>query len=444
MVAHSGHHVRSWGLWSLPAPALTFFLLVDAAAVTYALTILATSPRVADLSTAVTLCACAVVCIEGARRVERRRRRGGALHKDLQPVWMIAAAIVLPPTTALLCVILLRTWWRVRASRCIPHRWTFSTAVVVIAAGIAHSTYDAVAGVLGDAGWAQHQVVTVATMLAGIAFLATDALLCAVAIRLLAPTSTLREMFGDSADLAVDAVTGGLGCLVAAASMVTPWAGVLGIPITLAGQRALLLAQLESEASTDGKTELSNFPHWRQEVEDLLDRARRRESRFAILLADIDHFKRINDTHGHLAGDHVLREVAARMRAVIRTEDVAGRFGGEEFVIGMPGIDVADAVGAAHRLRTAISGSLLPIRPAEAGTDGAEVVRLTISVGVAVYPSDGTTLDQLLDHADRALYAAKAAGRNRVSRGQGIEPDAVPLAQPTDLDAPGQRRATVP
>ncbi|GAA2757764.1 diguanylate cyclase [Actinopolymorpha rutila] len=430
--------MRSWGLWALPAPALAFFLLVDLTALACAAGLLSNRTSFGGATTAVVLCACGVVSVEGARRVERRRRRGGALHKDLQPVWMIAAAIALPPATALVCVVALRLWWRVRASRCIPHRWVFSTAVAMLAAAFAHSTYVMVDGALATAGWSPRQVPILAMVTAAVVFVAVDAVLCAVAIRLLDPASTPAEMFGERAELTVDAVAAGLGCLVAAASMVTPWAGILGVPITLAGQRALLLGQLESEAHTDGKTELTNFPRWRQEVEELLDRARRRDGRFAILLADIDHFKLINDRHGHLAGDQVLREVADRIRAVIRSDDVAGRFGGEEFVIGMPDVDVRHAVGAAHRLRSSISDARLPVRargdlgdpasdaganavPGFATPTGADWVQLTVSVGVAVYPVDGTTLDQLLEFADRGLYAAKTAGRDRVSRG--LPPD---------------------
>ncbi|MGW0228483.1 GGDEF domain-containing protein [Actinopolymorpha singaporensis] len=430
MADRAAHHVRSWGLWALPAPAMVFLLLVDLTALACAAGLLSDRTSFGGAMTAVILCACGVVSVEGARQVERRRRRGGALHKDLQPVWMIAAAIALPPATALVCVVALRLWWRVRASRCIPHRWVFSTAVVMLAAAFAHSTYVTVDSALATGGWSPRQVPIVAMVAAAVVFVAVDAVLCAVVIHLLDPSSTPREMFGDRAELTVDAVAAGLGCLVAAASMVTPWAGILGVPITLAGQRALLLGQLESEASTDGKTELTNFPRWRQEVEELLDRARRRDGTFAILLADIDHFKLINDRHGHLAGDHVLREVADRIRAVIRSADVAGRFGGEEFVIGMPDVDVRHAVGAAHRLRSAISDAQLPVRargdladfgePGDAGDlggPGAVWVRLTVSVGVAVYPVDGTTLDHLLEFADRGLYAAKTAGRDRVSRG---------------------------
>ncbi|MET9022467.1 diguanylate cyclase [Actinopolymorpha sp. NPDC004070] len=463
MADRAAHRVRSWGLWALPAPAMVFLLLVELTALVCAAGLLSDRAAFGGTMTAVILGACGVVSVEGARRVERRRRRGGALHKDLQPVWMIAAAIALPAATALVCVVALRLWWRVRASRCIPHRWVFSTAVAMLAAAFAHSTYVTVDGALTNGDWSPRQVPILAMVAAAVVFIAVDAVLCAVVIRLLDPASTPSEMFGDRAGFTVDAVAAGLGCLVAAASMVTPWAGILGVSITLAGQRALLLGQLESEASTDGKTELTNFPRWRQEVEELLDRARRRDGRFAILLADIDHFKLINDHHGHLAGDHVLRQVADRIRSVIRSADVAGRFGGEEFVIGMPDVDVRHAVGAAHRLRSAISDARLPLRTRDSGDSdssgdsddsgdlreaalpaGADWVRLTVSVGVAVYPVDGTTLDQLLEFADRGLYAAKTAGRDRVSRGLPPAGEVLPATGSLDDSADGSGADPLP
>ncbi|WP_020575445.1 sensor domain-containing diguanylate cyclase [Actinopolymorpha alba] len=442
MVVDQRRGLRTWRLWSLSVPAITYLLLVDAVALASCVALaLSGPPRVSEIGTAVTLCLCAVIGTEGARRVERRRRRGGALHKDLQPVWMLAAAVVLNPATALACVLVMRVWWRIRASRCIPHRWVFSTAVALLSTAAAHGVYDTLRETLLDARWSAAASVMAAVVSAAVTFIAIDTLVCAIAIRLLVPGSTPRQMFGEPPELAVDAVAGGLGCLVAAASMVSPWIALLAIPITLTGQRALLLDQLETEANTDGKTELASFPWWRQEVEDRLARARRRSERFGILLGDLDHFKRINDTHGHLIGDQALHAIAGRMRAAIRAEDLAGRFGGEEFVIGMPCVDASDAVGAAQRLRTAISGDPLAVSTddgAKSTPGTSAIIRLTMSIGVAVFPEDGATLDELLEHADRALYAAKAAGRDRVSRGEvifspagvGDEAGAAPVLDP--------------
>lgn len=138
-----------------------------------------------------------------------------------------------------------------------------------------------------------------------------------------------------------------------------------------------------------------------------LERARRHARPLAVAMMDLDHFKAINDTHGHDVGDRVLQEVARVCLANVRTTDFFGRFGGEEFIVVMPDADVEDALECAERLRERVAHS------AVAGADGE--VACTISIGVAVLPP-GSTMDWqgLLKQADVALYQAKDHGRNRV------------------------------
>src|SRR4051812_4020482 len=122
----------------------------------------------------------------------------------------------------------------------------------------------------------------------------------------------------------------------------------------------------------------------------------------SLVLADIDHFKRINDEHGHVVGDDVLREVAAPMRASLRSFELLYRFGGEEFLLLLPGAESHDAAAIAESLRAAVAA----LEP--------QGLSLTGSFGVATAEGDGLRLDDLFDEADRALYAAKHRGRNRV------------------------------
>lgn len=160
--------------------------------------------------------------------------------------------------------------------------------------------------------------------------------------------------------------------------------------------------ELRVRASTDALTGLRN----RRAGESIL-RAQLRElpksdRRLSVALCDIDHFKRINDTYGHAVGDRVLQQVAAQLDTLVRGGDVAVRWGGEEFLLIMPGATLDPAVGAAERVRAAL----------EASPD-AEVGAVTISIGVSeARPED--TVESLLERADQALYAAKANGRNRV------------------------------
>ncbi|WP_157630629.1 sensor domain-containing diguanylate cyclase [Kribbella catacumbae] len=413
MVAQSRRAVRSWALWTLSVPALGMVLLVDLAAIGYGVHAFSALPSGRGLEIVFALTVSALISVEGARRVESRRRRGGALHKDLAPAWMIAAALVLHPALAILVAVLLRIWWRIRAGKCVPYRWAFSTAVHVLAIGAAHAVY------LSARELAVGSELGLVISMAGgaLAYVATDTLLCGLAISLIVPGSSRQDTVGGKDDLCVDATAGTLGCLLAAATLVSPWFAFVAIPITLTAQRALLLGQLESEAQTDPKTSLGRVDWWRRRTEEMLRVSRTQREPMAVLLIDIDHFKLVNDRHGHLVGDEALRAVATILRSAIRTKDVIGRFGGEEFVIALPDTDLDDATVTADRLRSAVAASPLAAMCAGVLDDpdlDPDTFRLTVSIGVAVYPADGSTVDDLLLRADRAMYAAKAAGRDRV------------------------------
>ena len=411
MVAESRRAVAHWALWTLTVPAFGVVMLVDVLAIGYGVSAFADLPSLRGLDVVVGLSLSALIAVEGARRVESRRRPGGPLHKDLAPAWMIAAAIVLHPAMAILVAVLLRTWWRIRAGRCIPYRWAFTTAVHVLAVGAAHAVYLSATDRAGAS-----PLGPVASMAAAaVTYVATDALLCGLAISLIVPGSGRRDTVGGMDDLCVDVTAATLGCLLAAATLASPWFAVLAVPVTLTAQRALLLGQLESEAQTDPKTGLARVDWWRRRAEEMLRHARTQRLSMAVLLIDIDHFKQVNDRHGHLVGDEALRAIATILRGAIRSKDVIGRFGGEEFVIALPGTDLDDAIVTADRLRSAVAASPLAAMCVLDDPDlDPDTFRLTVSIGVAVYPADGIGVDDLLLRADRAMYVAKAAGRDRV------------------------------
>jgi diguanylate cyclase (GGDEF)-like protein len=175
-----------------------------------------------------------------------------------------------------------------------------------------------------------------------------------------------------------------------------------------AAQRALAKQnqQLWTRAFIDGLTSVWN----RQAIGDIARReveaARSHHQTVGLLLIDLDFFKGINDSHGHAAGDAVLREVSARLRASIRATDAVGRYGGEEFLVVMPESSLATAVAAGERIRQAIA------QPIE--VDGTRLT-VTVSVGVAVHRSADHGLDHTIRAADAALYRAKASGRNAVA-----------------------------
>jgi diguanylate cyclase (GGDEF)-like protein len=130
----------------------------------------------------------------------------------------------------------------------------------------------------------------------------------------------------------------------------------------------------------------------------------------AVALVDIDHFKVVNDTYGHLVGDKALRAVTDALQSQLRGYDLAGRFGGEEFVVLLPQAREQDALNVAERLRSHIAGLAIPV---EDGDESAGYVRLTISVGVASLNGETRELTDLLAAADAALYHAKETGRNK-------------------------------
>jgi diguanylate cyclase (GGDEF)-like protein len=186
----------------------------------------------------------------------------------------------------------------------------------------------------------------------------------------------------------------------------------------------VLVRHLQEVASTDGKTGLLNAAAWQDRAARVLERAERDQGGAALLILDLDHFKHVNDRHGHLAGDRVLSSVAEALRGEVRDNDLVGRFGGEEFVIMLPGhdgmeYDRAELLAVADRIRRRIDELVVEI----ATPDGPLTVNeLSVSVGGATYPHDAGNLVRLLEVADSALYAAKRAGRNVVRVGLHLHP----------------------
>lgn len=172
--------------------------------------------------------------------------------------------------------------------------------------------------------------------------------------------------------------------------------------LTAAVENARLYQKTQELSYRDGLTGLFNRRHFEETLEQERYRAERYRMPLSLIMADIDHFKRYNDTYGHPAGDQALKTVATILTETTRRVDIAARYGGEELVLILPLTPKDPARLVAEKLRVAVEGSHFP-----AG-------RLTISLGVATYPQDGDSAAKLIKAADDALYAAKQAGRNRV------------------------------
>ena len=173
---------------------------------------------------------------------------------------------------------------------------------------------------------------------------------------------------------------------------------------SLAGQLSAALQLVQHEAGTDALTGQPNRRALDELLKQQVNMAHSTGRAFSVLLLDIDHFKLVNDTHGHGAGDDTLRAFVQRVREHLRQGDTCARYGGEEFVVVLPGTTLVAALEVAERLRHGV---------AEASLMSVPLVRTTVSIGAAQYVS-GETVEQLLARADTAVYAAKRGGRNQV------------------------------
>lgn len=166
--------------------------------------------------------------------------------------------------------------------------------------------------------------------------------------------------------------------------------------------------KIEEYANSDPLTLICNKGRFLEICDEELPVAARSGEAMSILMLDVDHFKNYNDTHGHLAGDRLLKSLADLLKSMVRERDLIARFGGEEFIVLLRGIRDEDAVQAAERMRRAVADH--PFK----GRETQPLSRLSVSVGVAWMPQHGTETRELIEKADAALYAAKNSGRNRV------------------------------
>ncbi|PKN39706.1 MAG: GGDEF domain-containing protein, partial [Deltaproteobacteria bacterium HGW-Deltaproteobacteria-20] len=176
----------------------------------------------------------------------------------------------------------------------------------------------------------------------------------------------------------------------------------------LPSSQAALVGELYESSVRDPLTGASNRRHFDERLRAAVSFGVRHKTDLVLMMLDLDHFKRVNDTLGHPAGDRVLKHVSGVLRGAIRTEDVLGRYGGEEFTVLAPGIDVKGGAALGERLRALVEGTSVPWEE--------EAVRVTVSIGVATLATSGRTPDgqRLFRDADACLYRAKAQGRNRV------------------------------
>jgi diguanylate cyclase (GGDEF)-like protein len=355
--------------------------------------------------------------VVGVERV-RRRIADEAPHVDLSSVWTFSAAVLLPTSlaAAVAAVVFMHLWWRSWRGRVPLFKQLYSTATVVLAcvaaSAVVQRTTEALPGV---EPFPSGNVVGI--VLAMLAYTTVNSCLVAGAIAMSSARPNMAAAFGGLADNVLELGTLSLGAVTAVAMTINPWLVLFVLPPLLVLHRAVLVRHLEEAASIDGKTKLLNAAAWHSQAERELRRSVRDDAARGVLVLGLDHFKAVNDTHGHIAGDHVLAAVAEALQDEVRERDLVGRFGGEEFVVLLTGLaagGAAELEAVAERIRLRVARLRVQI-PTPDGP--LTVAGLSISIGAALHPGPGGDLHALLQIADAALYTAKRAGRNAVRLG---------------------------
>jgi diguanylate cyclase (GGDEF)-like protein len=419
----AGALVRDWEWWQLSPLLRTYVGLVPVAAlVVIGEAASQTSWRTGDLMKYALLLGCGMISVVATPRIAYGR---GTMVQDFLPVWVLPVAILLPPFYAMITPIplLLLTHWKVGEG--IVYRRVFTGASIGLTYGGASLMFRAIPASFagGAVGTGAHALTwTLAVAAADIAG-GMHRVLLFIAVKLSDPTARLTQVALNREALQADFAQIDLGILITVVVAVQPVLAVFAVPTVLLARRFMMHAQLLARSRIDTKTGLLNAATWETEAAAEISRAIRTRSPLSVALMDIDHFKAVNDTHGHLVGDKVLRALGDALHEQLREYDVAGRFGGEEFVLLLPQADETAALSIAERLRTHIAGMSIPIddEPRPGG-----FVTLTVSVGVAALDAAGGEVTDLLAAADAALYYAKQTGRNKT---HAASTNNMPLAQ---------------
>jgi diguanylate cyclase (GGDEF)-like protein len=407
--------VRDWPWWRLPPvlrlyvavpPVAALFVMADAAALT--------DWHATDVAKFLLLVCCALISVASTPRIPYVSSSG--MTRDFSTAWVLPAAILLPPIYAALMPVPIYVLMQWRVHRGVVYRRVFTAATISLGYFSASLLFRAfpssVAG--GAVGSGMHAltwaaVVVLCEVMGG----RSHHLLLVGAIKLSDPTAKLTDMEWNREALQGDFAEIDLAVLITFVLAISPVLAVFAVPtVVLFVRRFMMHAQLVAQSRIDAKTGLLNVSTWEREAEGELYRAVRTRSPMAVALIDIDHFKAVNDTHGHLVGDRVLRAIGEALTSQLRAYDRAGRFGGEEFVLLLAQTTQDDAYRIAERLRNHVADMAVPVN----GDLDAVAVRLTISIGVTAIASDtGCELTDLLAAADSALYKAKQTGRNKVA-----------------------------
>jgi diguanylate cyclase (GGDEF)-like protein len=401
-------NVRSWSLWKEPRRVIGLVLVLISADV---VAISASAATVRWEPRQLALFGLLVVCVAVTVELTRQEGEKTGLIKDVYSAWGLPAAILLPPIYVLVLTLLHYAFnqWRIRQTAI--YRRMYSASAVGLAFAVAGLTFHWLlrTALPADPTGTEHHLVWCLVLVAAVlVFWAINKSLVVLVIRGSDPTADIRKDFFSRDPLYNDLAELCIGGLVTYAVSTNLFLVPVALPVVALLQRSLRHAQLLNASRTDAKTGLLNARTWESEAEAEVARAVRARMALAVAVLDIDFFKQVNDTYGHLFGDEVLKEIAHCLPGVLREYDSAGRFGGEEFVLLLPHTRAVDAFRIADRVRDHISGLSLI-------TGDGQHVEVTVSVGLAALDAGSSReLSELLAAADAALYRAKRDGRNQV------------------------------
>ena len=405
---HGMPRAREWAVWSLPRPLLALWSVVTCGYLAWTIAGAAQFHfRVADAVLFAALLGCGAFSVEMARRASEP----AGVVKDVYAVWELPVVFLLPGIYALI----------------VPGHQAHADPAAgppgpglqagLHRGGDRHRVRLRAPGVRGRAARERRPArlpvepypdVAGRRGLGAVTQWLINQGLIPAAFKLENPAASIRNQLFAREMLHNDATELCAALLVAVGMTISDLTLIIALPLATLLQRSFRHAQLLNEARADAKTGLLNAATWEREAGAEIGRAVRTSSPLAVALLDLDRFKQINDTYGHLVGDEVLRAIAATMSGVLREYDLAGRFGGEEFVMLLPQTRAPDAFRIAERVRAHVAR--LPIV-----TPAGERVHVTASIGVAALDAGSSReLTDLLAAADAALYRAKASGRDQV------------------------------
>jgi diguanylate cyclase (GGDEF)-like protein len=357
--------------------------------------ILLAPPRLERLPAALVLLLCATI----AQQFKVKSPKHQSYYTTT--IFFVAAAVLFRPAYFIAIILAAHAVELIQ----VRYRWyiqAFNVANFVLCSIVA----SAIAGIGPSTQNSSTAGAVFYVALAGVIFVGLNHLLTALVIMWARGVPISRAGTMDWENLGTDLALMSVGALGSLLWLKSPWLVPLCLGPLFLIYRSLLVPSLKEEARTDPKTELANMKHWNQLAQAEVERARRFGRPLSVVLADFDLLRDVNNRYGHLMGDQMIRRVADAIRTSLREYDVPARFGGDEFVVLMPETTLPEAMSVAERIRREVESIVLK--------SGEGSVPASVSIGVALFPAHGRTASDLLAAADRAVYKAKALGRNRV------------------------------